>query len=315
MAGVDDLWRRVSTEPLISPRPGTLFGSAATTPDVILDNHMVHLYVGAVADGTEQLVHLEVPAEQITSGKPITGLTTAQTVLRPGPAAFDAFHVFDPAVLQVGNLTFLYYSGIGAREDQLGGAVSFDGLHFDKHSEALLLGRAPESVLYDGQVYLLYILPEPAHGYAIHLAVSSDGLQFTPASSRPVLTVGGEAEWDCYEVTTPRIFARGDHYYMLYAGGGDPNRPDLPQAFGLARSRDLRNWVKYPRNPVFRCGGPGQWDDGAIWFPTVFAWQESLYLVYEGGAESDVGGSGPAPTQVGLAQVASRVFDSAMMEW
>lgn len=101
---------------------------------------------------------------------------------------------------------------------------------------------------------------------------------------------------------------------MLYAAAGDAARQDKPDAFGLARSADLLYWERFPHNPVFRKGAPGAWDDGAIWFGTVFEWQGNLYLIYEGGAVQAVEQT-PALTQLGLAGVESSIFDQQITNW
>jgi hypothetical protein len=72
--------------------------------------------------------------------------------------------------------------------------------------------------------------------------------------------------------------------------------------------KDLIHWEKYPRNPVFACGKTGQWDDGAIWFGTVFEFDDVLYLLYEGGRRQDVALPSPCLTQVGLASISVDSF-------
>jgi sucrose-6-phosphate hydrolase SacC (GH32 family) len=116
-------------------------------------------------------------------------------------------------------------------------------------------------------------------------------------------------------VTTPRIFSRNGVFYTLYGGSQSENRKDMPDAFGLARSTDLIHWEKYPQNPVFHLGSEGQWDDGAIWFGTVFEWENHLYLLYEGGRLSDIVNHSPALTQVGLAAISCDDFDQQVNEW
>lgn len=68
-------------------------------------------------------------------------------------------------------------------------------------------------------------------------------------------------------------------YYMVYCGS-DCNE-DYPFNAGLATSRDLVHWAKYPRNPIFSRGEKGQWDEGAIWFTTVEKINGRYYMWYE----------------------------------
>jgi hypothetical protein len=83
----------------------------------------------------------------------------------------------------------------------------------------------------------------------------------------------------------------------------------------LARSKDLINWEKFPHNPVFECGEQGQWDDGAIWFGTVFEYRDRLYLLYEGGRKEDILSESPSLTQVGLGCIETNSFAKFITEW
>jgi len=56
MSAQQALWQRVSPEPIVRPRPGTLLSEAVTTPDVILWRNQLRLYVGAVSGGSERIV-------------------------------------------------------------------------------------------------------------------------------------------------------------------------------------------------------------------------------------------------------------------
>ncbi len=102
---------------------------------------------------------------------------------------------------------------------------------------------------------------------------------------------------------------------MVYAGGNRPDRQDVPEAFGLARSIDRVHWEKYPGNPIFRIADDGAWDDGAIWFGTVFEWKADLFLIHESGRMADIQDRSPALTRVGLARLAGACFDRAMAAW
>jgi hypothetical protein len=107
------------------------------------------------------------------------------------------------------------------------------------------------------------------------------------------------------------VFARGGFYYILYAG--DSRTRDEPRAFGLARSRDLVHWARYAGNPVFLRGRAGSWDDGAIWFGTVFEWNDTLYLFYEGTSRAARGAAGASA--VGVAVCPGPTFDRCMADW
>jgi hypothetical protein len=67
---------------------------------------------------------------------------------------------------------------------------------------------------------------------------------------------------------------------MVYCGS-DRNK-DYPFNAGLATSRDLVHWAKYPGNPIFSRGDESQWDEGAIWFTTVEKISGRYFMWYEG---------------------------------
>ena len=309
MSDSGELWRRTSSEPVLGPLPGTWLADAATTPDVLAYHGQILLYCGAVRGGHERLVAINIgyDGEMPTFGQVELGVD-----IGPG-GAFDSDHVFDPASVAVADRVFLYYSTVGAAPDSIGLATSVDGHRFEKHPHPVLVGRAPDVVVRHGKFHLLYVLEAPDAGYVIHLAVSDDGYRFQPAGPAPVLDVDAPGTWDSFSVLTGRVFEYGDMYYMVYAG--DAREKDLPRAFGLARSANLAHWERYRHNPVFRCGPPGAWDDGAIWFGTVLVRNGMLDMWYEGGSQAAVHRPPPMLTRVGLATLEVAEFERRIAEW
>ena len=79
---------------------------------------------------------------------------------------------------------------------------------------------------------------------------------------------------DAICVTTPRIFRDNDLWYMVYAGSNV--HEDTPWCFGVAASRDLVHWTRYPGNPVFERGNEGEWDDCGIWYGTTVKVEDTI---------------------------------------
>jgi hypothetical protein len=307
-------WERSSDGPYLSPQEGTLAPTAVTTPDLVFLNNQLTLLAGAVADKKERIISVSMDeSDLVNSNGP--SLVSASILVDTGPLDFDCDHVYDPAAVNVGGQVCVFYSAIGKGPDRIGQAVSKGGRKFTKIDHPICLGRSPEVVDHEGKLYLFYVLKTSQMGYRIQLSISEDLRTFHTISAKPALDAGRSDQWDSYEVTTPRIFKRNLTYYMIYAGGCSPDRQDLPMAFGLARSQDLIRWEKYPDNPVFGTGRAGQWDDGAIWFGTVFEWKENLYLLYEGGRLTDITQRAPGLTQLGLARLACTDFDRALADW
>jgi len=308
-------WQRILEGPFLAPHPDSLAAQAITTPEVLSFRGRLRLYAGAVSGEHERIVGFDLDPAWLVAGTSFRIPDTAQVAIDVGPSRFDSSHVFDPAAVEVGGQVYLYYSAIAPESDTLGLATSSDGIRFEKRDAPLQPGRAPGVIRHAGRVRLFYVLPGRDTGYSIFSSVSGDGARFAPVPAEPVLNVGRAGDWDSFEVTTPRLFERGGASYMLYAGEADRRRKDKPRAFGLARSFDLVEWERYPGNPVFRAGPPGAWDDGAIWFGTVFPRGNRLYLLYEGGRQADIDRAGPSLTQVGLAVLDGGIFDRTIAEW
>ena len=184
----------------------------------------------------ETLLPGELTLRDVTGGAPIINV---------GPeGAFDSQNVLDPAFVVFQDKVWLYYSGDDpANTHTIGLAVSDDGIHFEKQG-AVLPGRAPEVVVKDGALFLLYQTFEEGRGCTLHAATSPDGRHFTPVSADPIYP-RPTGQWDSFSVTTARIHAPGGGwYYLLY--GGSAYLADEPDYFGLARSRTLLDWTPHP---------------------------------------------------------------------
>lgn len=315
MASKKLIWKRALKEPFIKPCAETVAPDAVTTPDIVKRDGVLDLYIGAVDGNKERIIHMCLSPNDMKTDRSIAVSSSATVILNAGPADFDCHHVFDPAAIRWQGKTYLYYSGIGKIEDSIGLAISDDGIKFKKKENLLLIGRSPEVIIKDEMIYLFYVLKNERQNYAIFAARSNDCISFESVSKEPVLTPGDPGQWDDMEVTTPRIIKIEGMYYMIFAGLNQNDKKDIPRAFGLARSKDLISWRKYPQNPVFRIAKQGSWDDGALWFGTPVRDDNNVYLIYEGGQVKHVLGKTPALTQVGLAKVSMKSFKDFMMDW
>jgi hypothetical protein len=73
------------------------------------------------------------------------------------------------------------------------------------------------------------------------LAMSADGLYWSPYAPEPILTATAEQTRDANTAAYVRIFRRGEWWYGLYKA---------EKVHCLARSRDGISWEHWPRNPV-----------------------------------------------------------------
>ena len=99
----------------------------------------------------------------------------------------------------------------------------------------------------------------------------------------------GPANFDRYSINGVKICRlKGvDKWFMFYQGSA--MHDDFPDRFHVALSDDLIHWTKVRNDqPLFTRGPRGAWDQGAIWAPEVFEFENTLYMYYEGWGHRDV---------------------------
>lgn len=193
--------------------------------------------------------------------------------------SFDGEHVLAPATTVFRGEVLLYYSAIGAGQASIGLATSADGIHFTKVGK-VIEGLAPDVVVTDNGICMLYQERNADGCYEFFVAQSSDGVRFQSVSKQAVFSPSGKPRWDGRDVVTGRLLRDGTGYLLIY--GGSSSLVDQPDYFGLARSPDLIHWERHPGNPIFGCGPKGAEDGGAIWFPALIETDTLFVLLYEG---------------------------------
>lgn len=104
-------------------------------------------------------------------------------------------------------------------------------------------------------------------------AYSINGINWTKYNGGvPVLDVGASGNWDSGWLDAPEIVKGPSGYLLYYYGDTAQQSPNISSAYGVATSPDGINWTKYPSNPVFTKGSPGDWDE---------KWIESPAIVYD----------------------------------
>jgi predicted GH43/DUF377 family glycosyl hydrolase len=275
------IWKRHPGNPVFPSTAGTWREAQTANPDLLLNGDTCFMYFRGQRDGHDRIGVATIPREKFNG---FTWKVHPEPVIDVGgPGSWDENHALDPATILHNGKVFLYYTGCSPREDRtICLAVSEDGIHFTKYANnPVVIGGAPEVAYRDSTFYLYYWKIVPGKkGFQIHFATSRDGFHYNEPSNSLALPVGREGEWDSFTVETPRIFREGDLYYMIFCGS-DRNK-DYPFHAGLATSRDLVSWTKYPGNPIFGRGEAGEWDEGAIWFTTVEKINGWYYMWYEG---------------------------------
>ncbi len=282
-------FQRFAGNPIIPRTGGTFYSVHSANPDILLFRDRYFFYFrGQGKDGHDQIgVAYASPQDfdgihwRMYPGNPIIPVSQ-------DPSDFDSGYILDPAAIELYGIVYLFFTAhrIDWKDwdipSYIGLAISEDGIRFEKHAgNPIIVGTEPEVVLHEGRIYLFF-QRKTADGYfQIYYSQSDDGIHFS--EEPPHLVFGPSKQsgtFDQFSISTIRIWAEGDLFYMAY--GGCDRYFDYPGAIGLARSHDLRNWERYPGNPILERGLPGSWDEGALWFATILKVGHTYYLCYEG---------------------------------
>ena len=278
------MFRQYSSNPVIPRAPETFFSIHAANPDLLEFNEKLFLYFRGQGKTRHDQIGIAYCRPEDFDGvnwkfykkNPVIEVSSVKE-------AFDSCHILDPASIIINEKVYLYYSGHSYdKPPGIGLAVSDNGFEFIKPFDKPVIKNAiaPEVISHNGMVYLFYQRKEKNY-LNFYCCTSKDGIYFNPEDERKVFSPSfKKGTFDEFSITTCRIWVEDNVFYMTY--GGCSRFDDYPVAFGLARSTDLMKWDRYPDNPIMERGNPGEWDEGAVWFGTVYKHKDTYYLWYEG---------------------------------
>jgi len=282
-------FQRCNNNPIIPRTPNTFYSIHTANPDFLHFRNIYFLYFrGQNEAGFDQIGAAFIEPENFDGIR--WKVLSENPIVKVGenPTDFDSGYILDPATIVINNKVYLYYTA--HRSDwndwdipsYVGLAVSEDGFHFTKSNQnPIICGVAPEIVFFQGNYYLFFQRKNSSGFFEIFYCPSEDGIHFSEEDVKKVFEPSKEKDaFDQFSISTVRIWQEGDWFYMFY--GGCIKYFDYPIAIGLARSKDLLNWERYPQNPIFQRGKPSTWDEGALWFATVQKIDDTYYLWYEG---------------------------------
>lgn len=164
-----------------------------------------------------------------------------------------------------------------------GAAPGFDEGHLHLHN-MVRLDDGSYAMLYTGFGRVL------GHwGDRGGLATSVDFTKWTKYSGNPVFPLGEPGAWDDGHVRPKGFIQYGDYYYLFYEGAHYAEQVSLWfDQVGMARSRDLIHWERYPYNPIIPIDAGGGRDTIVTEWPTPIATKEGLAVFYWGGMPGDV---------------------------
>ena len=167
-----------------------------------------------------------------------------------------------------------------------GDTESFDGEHIHLHD----IQR-----LDDGRYAMLYT------GFSIGgtqrpwgdkggLATSDDFKTWVKHPDNPVFPLGEPGSWDDGHVRPKGFVKYNQYYYMFYEGA---HKSDYLTYFfdqvGMARSKDLVNWERFPHNPIIPIDAGGGRDTIVTEWPSPIKTDTGIAVFYWGGSPGQVG--------------------------
>lgn len=279
-----------------------------------LDQQRIRIYLGCWdAAGISRIGFIDVD-----SADPSRLLAISQRpVLDIGrDGMFDENGVFPGHVVRLDGKIHLYYTGFmlghKIRHFNFGGlAVSSDGTHFTRVSEAPVLDRADEglhvragqSVLCDGgQLHCVYSagsgwvdaggIKRPTYDVyyqrlATPVATSRRGVRLVQCDQRVEHGLG-----------RPQLCKLGDDYYLFYTR----RLLDMRYHMGCARSTDLVSWSRVDSWVGLPHGAPGEFDHEMVYFPCVVETAAGRRYLFYSGNRFGGGGLGWAELTIAACQ-------------
>jgi predicted GH43/DUF377 family glycosyl hydrolase len=171
----------------------------------------------------------------------------------------------------------------------------FDGMHVHLHN----------IIKIEDETYvMLYTGNNPKYqggGDVGGLAISKDYRKWEKFSGNPVFKLGEPGSWDDSHVRPKGFIKYGEYYYMFYEGAHfneTIQRNFWFDQVGMARSRDLIHWERFPNNPIIPADG---YDSIVTEWPIPIKMEDGLAIYYWGGSSGDIA--------ISRANIPNRILD------
>lgn len=237
------------------------------------------------------------PKKSIALVESVDGVSWSepQVVLSPNPDNSLENEVNRPAVLKIGNMYHMWYTGESYDHSWIEYATSADGKTWKRMSPKPVMSAdlAWEKVavmcphvIYDtvnSQYRMWYSGGDHGEPDSIGYAVSKDGFTWEKHPDNPIFVPDKNTSWESYKVTGSFVIQHNGYHYMFYIGFGSTFAQ-----IGLARSKDgISGWKRHPQNPII-CPGSDKWDADSVYKPSAIYEGDQWKLWYngrKGGAE------------------------------
>jgi uncharacterized repeat protein (TIGR01451 family) len=194
---------------------------------------------------------------------------------------WDGIRINFPRVISDTGQYRLWYDGRGLGNPgygwMVGLAESPDGFAWIKNAANPLFGpgdpgqwdegyRGQAAFLKEGGLYKMWYAGGNDSAWQTGYATSTNSIDWSFYAGNPVLANGNPGDWDEAEADSPSVINDGGTYKMWFHGCvADYSNCSI----GYATSPDGVTWTKYGSNPVLTPGGPGEWDESWVVWPTV----------------------------------------------
>lgn len=285
-----------SQNPVITTNPSSWESNYVWQPSSLLDGSSLKLWYSGY-NGSRFQIGLATSSDGVTWSK--NGSNPVVSRL-----SIDNKDAHDPTVIKSGTSYEMWYVGSdggGASNYAIYRATSNDGTSWTNSTNPVFkpssgwgsAGPSSPFVLKIGSEYKMWFSSADTGHWSIGLATSSDGINWTPYASNPVLTPS--KSWEGNDVDGASVMYDGTTYEIFYHGSGN---------LSYATSTDGITWTKpADKNPVLTRGA--SFDNNSMAGAGAVRLSNGTTLLYYG-ANGNVGGS--TTWRIGVASDGPIVF-------
>ena len=275
-------WIDYSKNPIFLKKQSPLNPNDIALSKILYENGVYKMYYQNVFSSAKALVGY---AESMDGYNWKTPYLYSVSPLDTNLTSWDAYTKGIGPVLKDGDQYLLYYYGFQNQSAywQIGLATSLDGKHFAKRSDPVIKATETERLVVAGDIikvnnmfYLYYTYGDASstnYIKGISLAISNDGVNWERYSQNPILT--STQNWEGRGIGHPSVIYDGNEFKMVYMDADGTG-------FGIATSKDGKNWLKSGINPVFTAKNTFQnWSRG-VYYPFLRKIDNKYKLFYTG---------------------------------
>jgi predicted GH43/DUF377 family glycosyl hydrolase len=184
------------------------------------------------------------------------------------------------------HIYYLVYADRSVNPPQLGVACSKNLLEWEDLGKISILGNeraildAPHTMEHEGKYYLFFSKVDDKIFLMkrIYLAESEEITgPFRQRTSKPILDVGENKEFDSGRVDEPFVIYDGENFHMLYMGA--PQENINKEQVGYARADKIDGpYIKAEHNPILKFGS--SYDEFTVADPHVLEYKNIKFVFY-----------------------------------